>query len=70
MLILFLLMYKLLTSSKDSDDLSFGFDRDRNKRQRELTNNKKLKGKYHLRIYLGDVFGFAEHQKTATYGLG
>ena len=33
------LMYKLLTSSKVSDDLSIGFDRDRNRRQRELTNN-------------------------------
>ena len=34
------LMYKLLTSSRGSDDLSIGFDRDRNRRQRELTNNK------------------------------
>ena len=45
-------MYKLLTSSKGSDDLSIGFDRDRNRRQRELTNNKTQKGKYHVRIYL------------------
>ena len=28
------LMYKLLTSSRGSDDLSIGFDRDRNRRQR------------------------------------
>ena len=34
------LMYKLLTSSKDSDDLSIDFDRSRDKRKRELTNNK------------------------------
>ena len=34
-------MYKLLTSSKDSDDLSIGFDRIRDRRKRELTNNKK-----------------------------
>ena len=34
------LMYKLLKSSKGSDDLSIGFERDRNRRQRELTNNK------------------------------
>ena len=33
------LLYKLLTSSKGSDDLSIGFDRDRNRRKRELTNN-------------------------------
>ena len=29
------LMYKLLTSSRGSDDLSIGFDRDRDRRQRE-----------------------------------
>ena len=64
------LMYKLLTSSRGSDDLSSGFDRDRNRRQRELTNNNSQKGKYHVRIYLKDVFGFAEYQQKATYGLG
>ena len=64
------LMYKLLSSSKESDDLSIGFDRSRDKRKRELTNNKKIKGKYHLRIYLRDFFGLAEHHETATYGLG
>ena len=64
------LMYKLLSSSKGSDDLSIGFDRDRNRRQRALTNNKTQKGKYHVRIYLKDVFGFAEYQEKATYGLG
>ena len=64
------LMYKLLTSSKDSDDLSIGFDRSRDKRKRELTDNKTIKGKYHIRIYLKDIFGFAEHQEKGTYGLG
>ena len=64
------LMNTLLTSSKGSDDLSIGFDRDRNRRQRELTNNKTQKGKYHVRIYLKDVFGFAEYQDKGTYGLG
>ena len=34
------LMYKLLTSSKGSDDLFIGFDRDSNRRQRELTIKK------------------------------
>ena len=38
------LMYKLLTSSKGSDDLSICFDRDRNRRQRELTKTKLRKG--------------------------
>ena len=64
------LMYKLITSSKDSDDLSMGFDRSRNRRRDELALNKNIKGKYHLKILLKDVFGFAEHQQKATYGLG
>ena len=64
------LMYKLLTSSKDSDYLSIGFDRNRGRRKNELTNNKTIKGKYHIRIYLKDIFGFAENQEKGTYGLG
>ena len=64
------LMYKLLTSSKDSDDLSIGFDRSRDRRQRELTNNKNIKGKFHVRIYLKHIFGFVECQEKGTYGLG
>ena len=64
------LMYKLITTSKGCDELSIGFDRDRTRRRNELTNNKNVKGKYHLRIYLKDFFGFAEHQEKATYGLG
>ena len=64
------LMHKLLSSSKGSDDLSIGFDRDRGRRQRELTNNKTQKGKYNVRIYLKDVLGFAEYQEKGTYGLG
>ena len=64
------LMYKLLTSSKDSDDLSIGFDRNHDKRKRELSNNKNIKGKYHIRIYLKDIFGYAEHQEKGTYGVG
>ena len=63
------LMYKLLKSSKDSDNLCIGFDHSRDRKKQELTNNKNNKGKYHLRVYLRDVFGFAEHKETATYGL-
>ena len=62
------LMYKLLTSSRDSDDLSIGFHRDRDRRQRELTNNKNIKEKYNIRVYLKDIFGFAKIDK-ATFGL-
>ena len=50
--------------------MSIGFDRDRGRRKRELTNNRNIKGKYHTRIYLKDIFGFAEHQEKGTYGLG
>ena len=64
------LMYKLITSSKDSNDLSIGFDNSRNRRRDELALNKNIKGKYHVKIMLKDVFGFAEHQEKATYGLG
>ena len=32
--------------------------------------SKSQKGKYHVRIYLKDVFGFAEYQEKATYGSG
>ena len=35
-----------------------------------MTNNKNVTGKYHPRIMLKDVFGFAEHQQKATYGFG
>ena len=64
------LLYKLLTSSKNSDDLSIGFDRSRNRRRDELALNKNVKGNYHLRIMLKYVFSFAECQEKATYGLG
>ena len=64
------LMYKLISSSKGSDDLSISFDRDRGKRQRELATHKSQIGNYHVRIYLKDVFGFAEYQEKCTYGLG
>ena len=64
------LMYKLITASKGSDDLSIGFDRSSARRREEMTTNKNVKGKFHLRIMMKDVFGFAEGQEKATYGLG
>ena len=63
-------MHKLKSSSRDSDDLSIGFHRSNAIRERELTNNKTTKGNYHVRIYLKDVFGFAERQDNCSYGLG
>ena len=63
------LMYKRITSSRGNDDLSFGFDRDHIRTQRELTNNKNIKGKYLISIMLNDVFCCAEHQEKATCGF-
>ena len=63
------LMSKLITYSKDCDDLSIGFGRSRNRRRDEVAQNKNIKSKYHLRIMLKDGLGFAEHQEKATFGL-
>ena len=64
------LMHKLISSRRDSDDLSIGFHRSNAVRQRELTNNKTSEGNYQVRIYLKDIFGFAEDHDNCTYGLG
>ena len=50
--------------------MSIGFDGSRDGRRREILIKKIIKGKYHRRISLRDFFGFAEHQETATCGLG
>ena len=49
--------------------MSNGFDRDRNRRQREITKNKNQKGRYHIRISLKDIFGIAEHHEKARLVL-
>ena len=64
------LMYKLITSDGDTDDLCVGFDRDRGRRQQELTNNKTQKSKYHARFMPKDTFGFSQCQENGTSGLG
>ena len=38
--------------------------------KKELINNKRTRGNFQVRSYLKDVFGFAEHQENAIYGLG
>ena len=63
-------MYKLITIAKETDDLSIGFDHNRNRRPNELTINKNMKVKLHATIMLKDVLGFAEHQEKATYSVG
>ena len=65
------LMYKLITSDRNTDDLSIGFDRDRGRRQRELTNNKSVKGKQiTCDNYVERFFWFCQHQEKGTYCLG
>ena len=63
-------MYKILSSSRDSDDLSIGFYRNIEARERKLTNKKTTKGHYHVRIFLKDVLSFAKHQDKRTCCLG
>ena len=64
------MVYKLKTSARNNDNLSIGFDRDRNRRQRELTKSKILKSKFRVRIMLNDTFGLADYQERATYVFG
>ena len=63
-------LYKQISSAKDSDDLSIGFNRDRKRRQNELFKSKKIKGNKHVRFMLKETFDFAEHQEKANFGLG
>ena len=49
-------MYKLITSAKDTDDLPLAFDRDRERRRRELTHSKNQECKYHMRNMLRDIW--------------
>ena len=39
------LMYKLISSAKDTNDISIGFDQNRNRRRDELINDKTVKRK-------------------------
>ena len=62
------LMYKLITSNKNSYVLSIGFDRNHNRSKDELVPKEQTKGKYHLRIMLKDIFGFVGSQEKANDG--
>ena len=62
-------LYKLISNAKASDHSSIGFDRDRNRRRNELTNNKHKKGKFHVRIMPKDLFEFAKHQEKLHMAL-
>ena len=64
------LMNKIISSCRESDELSIGFHSSIDAREKELTKNKTIKGKYHVIIFSKDVFGFAEYQDNCTHGLG
>ena len=64
------LLFKLLTSAAGTDDMFIEFDCEPTRRQDDLNDNENVKGIYHLRILLKDIFRFAEHQQKATNGLG
>ena len=63
------LLYQIKASAKDSNDMSIGFDRDRNRRREKLTNRKTIKCKFPAKNMLKDVFGCAEHHEKAIFGL-
>ena len=54
------LLLELLTSAKDFEYLSEGFDRDCDRTQRDLTFLKSWNGRYGVKIMLKSVFAFAE----------
>ena len=60
------LLYKLISSVKDSINLSIGLDHSRNRRRDKLTANKSVKGKNHLKFSLKNIFGSAEFQEKPT----
>ena len=63
-------MYKLFTSPRGYEDSSLGFAREINDRRDEFTVIKRNPGGFHGTILSKDFFGFAGHQKNATFGLG
>ena len=64
------LLPKLISSARDTNDLSIGNDHSRIRRRDELTSDKNIKSKCHLGSMLKDDFGFAEHREKTTYALG
>ena len=62
------LMYKLINSARNTDDLCFGFDGVRKRRQRQLTNNKKKQ--ISCAIFVESCFWLCWTSKKATFGLG
>ena len=62
-------MYKLLSSSRRSDDLYISFDRDRNRRRDKLTSNKSKKIYIILEFCSKTSSVFRKIKKKVTHGL-
>ena len=65
-------LYNLLTNGKHRDDSSIGLHHSAAEKLIEFLDYKHVntRGKVYVRISSINVFGFAEHQKKATFGLG
>ena len=61
-------MLIFLTSPGGDEDLPPGFTRQTITCAEECITKKQNQGKFHLGFFLGDSFGFAEHQEKATFG--
>ena len=66
------LMYKLVSSGDNSNDLSIQFDGSNQRRKQKLTDKKTapmkaMEGRLHSKSCLKDVFGFAEHQQDGIW---
>ena len=67
--IMYIFCIKYFFSSLWSVDLSIGFDRARERRQRKLATNKTVREKDYVRYMLSNVFVSEEMQKNATCNL-
>ena len=61
------LMHRLLTSARDTDILSIDFDRNRIRRERELSNNKHQQGKNQVRTMLKEFFWFSRTSRKSPF---
>ena len=64
------LIYKLIKTSRDANDLSIGFDRSRNGGGGELAQNKNVKGKYHLKFCAQRCFRFCRLSRKSYLWSG
>ena len=62
------LMYHLIKSSKNNDELPIGFHRSITIHEKEITKIKTTERNYQVSPYLKVVYDFDEHREKATYG--